>query len=276
MTELRNIVLLGCGKMGGALAENWTNTFSDLHLTIIDPNPVPLTLQQKPNATYAPRPEDAGEQLRESDCVFLAVKPQIFAEACSTIKDYVNKNSIIVSIAAGITIEKIETLFGKEQPVMRAMPNTPAQIGEGATGVCVNSLVTTRQRENAALLLQCCGPVYTLDDEQDMHALTALSGSGPAYIFYLTECMEAAGKELGLNDQLAKDLARQTIIGSAALLKAQDKISASKLRQDVTSPGGTTEAALEILMDGDWKNKFTQALQCAKKRSEELGRLRVP
>jgi pyrroline-5-carboxylate reductase len=150
------------------------------------------------------------------------------------------------------------------------MPNTPAMIAQGAIVACAASNVSEKQKSLADTLLSCAGLVRWIEDEMLMNAVTALSGSGPAYIFLLIEILQKSGESLGLSNDLARDLARQTVIGAAALAATQPDIAAAALRQNVTSPGGTTEAALKVLMSGALQDLFDKALQAAQKRGEEL------
>jgi pyrroline-5-carboxylate reductase len=185
------------------------------------------------------------------------------------VKSAVGPNTVVVSVAAGKTLGFLERHFGKAAMV-RAMPNTPAMVGRGVTGAFANSGVSDAQRERVHSLLRVSGPVEWVPAEADIDAVTALSGSGPAYVFYLVECMAEAGRKLGLQADLAMRLARETVAGAGELIH-QSPDDASRLRENVTSPGGTTAAALAVLMAEDGMQPlFDAALAAARKRAEEL------
>jgi pyrroline-5-carboxylate reductase len=185
------------------------------------------------------------------------------------LKVAVGPETVVVSVAAGKTLAFLESHLGKAAMV-RAMPNTPAMIGRGVTGAFANSRVGKQQRELVHTLLKVSGPVEWVPGETDIDSVTALSGSGPAYVFYLVECMAEAGRKLGLQADLAMRLARETVAGAGELLH-QSPDDASRLRQNVTSPGGTTAAALAVLMaENGMQPLFDEALEAARKRAQEL------
>ena len=174
---------------------------------------------------------------------------------------------------AGKGIEFFEDNLGRQSSVVRCMPNTPASIGEGVTVACPNYHVTDAQREQAESLIGAVGEMLWVEEESLLDPVTALSGSGPAYVFLLMEVMAEAGKKLGLDPKMADKLARKTVIGSAALAAQNKRQSPARLRQNVTSPGGTTAAALEVLMGDEGIQKiFDKALKAAKERAEELSK----
>jgi pyrroline-5-carboxylate reductase len=186
-----------------------------------------------------------------------------------SVKSTVGPETVVVSVAAGKTLSFLEKHLG-EAAMVRAMPNTPAMVGRGVTGAFANPRVSAEQRERVHSLLRVSGPVEWVPTEADIDAVTALSGSGPAYVFYLVECMAEAGRKLGLQADLAMRLARETVAGAGELLH-QSPDDASRLRQNVTSPGGTTAAALAVLMADDaMQPLFDKALAAARKRAEEL------
>lgn len=202
--------------------------------------------------------------------IIVAVKPQMMGEALASLKELKITDGVILSIAAGKNIAFFEDLFGKKQAIIRAMPNTPAAIGKGVTVCIANAPVNDDQRSISSALLKTVGIVEWVDDENLMDAVTALSGSGPAYVFYLAEVMAAAGESLGLSQELSKKLADQTVSGAGALLGASDE-TAARLRENVTSPGGTTAAALDVLMSDEGIAKvIRRAMQEARNRSKEL------
>jgi pyrroline-5-carboxylate reductase len=186
-----------------------------------------------------------------------------------TVKSVVGPQTVVVSVAAGKTLAFLEKHLG-EAAMVRAMPNTPAMIGRGVTGAFANARVSAEQRDGVNALLRVSGPVEWVPSESDIDSVTAVSGSGPAYVFYLVECMAEAGRKLGLQADLAMRLARETVAGAGELLH-QSPDDAARLRQNVTSPGGTTAAALSVLMAEDGMQPlFDQALAAARKRAEEL------
>lgn len=216
------------------------------------------------------RAVNAATEIPPADIFILAVKPQIMNEVCQTLKDKISKETLVLSIAAGQKIRNFERHFGPDQPVIRVMPNTPAAIGQGISVAVANGNVSSEQREIASTLLNSIGFVEWVENESLMDAVTALSGSGPAYVFHLIEAMAKAGVETGLSPNFAMKLARQTVIGSAALAAAEADTTAEQLRKNVTSPGGTTAAALDILMNGEMQDVFNRALAAATARSKEL------
>lgn len=263
-----SIALLGCGKMGQALLQGWIEAEQFRAVTIIDPHTPPDFFLKHETITHKTSIEDLDTDV---DVVFIAVKPQILSDLYPSLQNSTAlKNSLFLSIAAGKTIAGFETALGNNRPIIRAMPNTPAAIGKGVTVAIGNNNVTPDQKNAAHTLLLAGGMVEWIDDETLMNAVTALSGSGPAYIFYLIEVMTKAGETLGLKKDLAAKLARQTVIGASALADIESKTSAEQLRINVTSPGGTTEAALKILMDGRMQELFEEALFSAKKRGIDL------
>jgi pyrroline-5-carboxylate reductase len=213
-----------------------------------------------------PSPKDTGAVAT----LVVALKPQMFREAGAMLKSFVGSTTLVVSIMAGTTIAALEEVCGGS--VVRAMPNTPAAIGRGITVAVAAKNVSPSQRAVADALLRATGSVEWVDDENLMDAVTAVSGSGPAYIFLLAEELARAGVEAGLPPELATRLARETVAGSGELLRRSEASSAT-LRQNVTSPGGTTAAALEVLMGPDGMQPLlTRAIAAATKRSKELAK----
>ncbi len=241
------------------------NTIS--HAVIIDPNTPPTDISNHENVTYLSRYDD---KKIESDVLILAVKPQILKGATAQIAKNLSQKTVLLSIAAGQTLEALENIFGADQAIVRTMPNTPALVQKGASVSIANTATHNDQKSNVTALLQANGSCRWIEDETLMDAVTALSGSGPAYIFYLIEALAKTGEKLGLPTDMATALARETVIGSASLAEHEHKTSASTLRENVTSPGGTTQAALEILMDGKFQECLDKALGAAKQRSIDL------
>jgi pyrroline-5-carboxylate reductase len=262
------IVLAGAGKMGGAMLTGWLARGLDARqVAVLEPQPSgeigPLLTK---GVRLNPRPEDVGSVAT----LVIALKPQSFREAGSALKFFAGPATLVVSIMAGTTIASIAEVCGGS--VVRAMPNTPAAIGRGITVAVAANNVSASQRAVADALLRATGSVEWVDDESLMDAVTAVSGSGPAYVFLLAEELARAGVEAGLPSKLATKLARETVAGSGELLYRSDAPSAT-LRQNVTSPGGTTAAALEVLMGPDGlASLMIRAVAAATKRSKELAK----
>lgn len=262
------IILVGAGNMGGALLAGWLKSgVPGSSIIVVDPNPSDAMRKQISDAgarhmTGVPGGVVAG-------VLFLAVKPQVMEALLPPLKSTMGLNTVVVSVAAGKTVAFLERHLG-EGAMVRAMPNTPAMIGRGITGAYANGAVSDAQRDIVDSLLRVSGPVEWVVQEADIDAVTAVSGSGPAYVFYLVECMAEAGRKLGLQADLAMRLARETVAGAGELLH-QSPDEASRLRQNVTSPGGTTAAALAVLMaDKGMQPLFDEALAAARHRAEEL------
>ena len=262
------IVLAGAGKMGGAMLSGWLAQGLDARiLGVIEPHP---SDEISALVTKGVRLNPTPKQIGAVATLVVALKPQMFREAGPDLKRYAGSSTLLVSIMAGTTIASIEALCGGS--VVRAMPNTPAAIGRGITVAVAASNVSPSQRAVADALLRATGSVEWVDDENLMDAVTAVSGSGPAYIFLLAEELARAGVEAGLPQELATRLARETVAGSGELLHRSDLPSAT-LRHNVTSPGGTTAAALEVLMGPDgMQSLLTRAVAAATKRSKELAK----
>jgi pyrroline-5-carboxylate reductase len=259
------LLLVGCGKMGGAMLARWADLNLCEQIVVVEPNvaaslPAPITVLK--SAQEIPDNFTA-------DIVVFAVKPQSLQ---ALIKDYARfGGALFISIAAGVKISFFEEHLGKNCAIVRAMPNTPAAIGQGATAAIANKNVGAENKSAAEKLLSATGLLCWVDNENLMNAVTALSGSGPAYVFLLIEEMARAGAALGLPADAAAQLARQTVIGSAALAAQEKTTDAATLRQNVTSPGGTTEAALNVLMgDSGLRELMHRALAAAEKRGREL------
>ncbi|PDS60319.1 pyrroline-5-carboxylate reductase [Rhizobium anhuiense] len=262
------VLLIGAGNMGGAMLSAWLKSgVPGSAVIVVDPGPSPAMLAtiNEAGATHVTAlPADL-----KASVLFLAVKPQVMETVLPTVKSAIGPDTVVVSVAAGKTLGFLEKHLGKAAMV-RAMPNTPAMVGRGVTGAFANSGVSDQQRERVHSLLRVSGPVEWVPAEADIDAVTALSGSGPAYVFYLVECMAEAGRKLGLQADLAMRLARETVAGAGELLH-QSPDGASRLRENVTSPGGTTAAALAVLMAEDGMQPlFDAALAAARKRAEEL------
>lgn len=262
------IVLIGAGNMGGAMATGWVKSgMAGSQIIAADPNP-PEAMRSRLGAAGIGFAAAAPEGV-EASVIFVAVKPQVMETVLPAYRSLIGKETIVVSIAAGKTLGFLEKHLGRAAMV-RAMPNTPAMIGRGVTGAYANALVSETQRELVQALLEVSGPVEWVETEALIDAVTALSGSGPAYVFHLAECMAEAGRKLGLPADLAMRLARTTVSGAGELLH-QSSDEAAQLRKNVTSPGGTTAAALAVLMaDGGMQPLFDEALKAARDRAQEL------
>jgi pyrroline-5-carboxylate reductase len=262
------IVLAGAGKMGGAMLSGWlTQGLDAKRVGVIEPHPSDeISALATKGIRLNPSPKDVGAVAT----LVVALKPQTFREASAMLKSFTGPSTLVVSIMAGTTIKSISEVCGGS--VVRAMPNTPAAIGRGITVAVAASNVSAAQRAVADALLRATGSVEWVDDENLMDAVTAVSGSGPAYIFLLAEELARAGVEAGLPVELATKLARETVAGSGELLHRSELASAT-LRQNVTSPGGTTAAALEVLMGPDgMQSLLTRAVAAATQRSKELAK----
>jgi pyrroline-5-carboxylate reductase len=256
------ILLLGAGRMGGALIEGWAKAgaFALTDLIIRDPNADPAAF---PGARVNP----PLETLSAAKTVLLAVKPQIWREAVADVVPHLAPDAVIVSIAAGVRAADISRAFGG-RAVARVMPTTAVAIGLGTASIHAD---TPEARARAHALLAPVATVVDLDDEEQLHAATAVSGSAPAYLYAFIEALETAGAGQGLDPAASAKLARATIVGAAALLGRGGEEPA-ELRKQVTSPGGTTAAALSVLMgEGGFGDLLPKALEAAVKRSVELG-----
>jgi pyrroline-5-carboxylate reductase len=264
------LLLVGAGKMGGAMLEGWLGLGLDpARLAALDPHPPAETadLIARNNSTLNPELGTLGPQA----VVLLAVKPQMMADALPRLAPSFGPSTLAISIMAGKTLASIASFLPPGSAIVRAMPNTPAAIGRGITVAVANAAVSAPQRAVADALLRSAGAVEWVDDEALIDAVTAVSGSGPAYVFHLVEALAEAGIAAGLPEGLAQRLARETVSGSGELLH-RSSLAPAALRQNVTSPGGTTAAALEILMAGDdgLAALMTRAVAAAKRRAGEL------
>ncbi len=260
------LVLVGAGKMGGALLEGWLRQgLEPAHVFVRDPSPPPEVA-----ALIARHKIEAARLPKSASVIVVAVKPQLVDETLKALAPIIGKGTVVLSIAAGRTLASLAKPLPKGTAIVRAMPNTAAAIGHSMTVACANDAVSRAQALACGSLLEAVGELMWIEDENLMDAVTAVSGSGPAYVFLLAECLAEAGREAGLDAELANELARATVSGAGALLSQSD-LSATKLRENVTSPKGTTAAALEVLMGkGGFKELLTRAVAAAAKRSREL------
>ena len=262
----RGLVLLGCGKMGSAMLAGWLKGGLPAgSVWVTDPYPSDWLKAQ-------------GVHLNEGlpnapAIVLIAVKPQMMTEALPGIAALGGGNTLFVSVAAGTTIATYEAVLGAATPIVRAMPNTPAAIGKGITAISGNAQASEAHLVLAEALLSAVGQVVRLEGEHQMDAVTAVSGSGPAYVFHLIETLAAAGEAEGLPAPLAMQLAKATVAGAGALAEAAEE-GPDQLRINVTSPGGTTAAALNVLMDEarGFPALLKAAVHAAAERGRELGK----
>ena len=263
------ILLVGCGKMGGAMLQGWVDRGSARHFVIVDPGPAVASFAGRPKVTVHREAVALNLDLRPS-VVVLAVKPQMMDEAIRHYGRFATSGTVFLSIAAGKTLAYFARHLGPEAAIVRAMPNTPAAIGRGITVACPNARVSPTQIALCDRLLAAVGEVGWVDDEALIDAVTAVSGSGPAYVFLLIECLANAGVAAGLPEELATRLARATVAGAGELARLSSE-PASVLRQNVTSPAGTTLAALNVLMAPDGlETLIGKAVAAAAARSREL------
>ena len=266
----RKTALIGAGRMGGAMLTGWiSGGLKPGEAVIVDPYPGEAA-QAAIDAGALHSEALTRAQGKDLETVFLAIKPQMFDALAPGIAAALPAGTRIVSVIAGITLAKLEAVFGA-RPIIRCMPNTPAAIGQGITGFVVNSAASRADAKAAEALLLAGGKVIEVDDEGLIDVVTGISGSGPAYVFYMVEALCAAGTAAGMPNDLAMILARQTVVGGGALL-GESTDSASDLRVAVTSPNGTTQAGLEVLMADDGLGPLMEkTVKAAVDRSRELG-----
>lgn len=265
-----SIVLLGAGKMGFAMLEGWANLgLTGPHVAVIEPFPSPELTALCAQKDIRLNPDEAG--LAAPDALVVAIKPQTLDAAAARLAALAGPSTVIVSIMAGKSIADIAARAPNAGAIVRAMPNTPAAIGRGVAGAAASASISAEQRALADRLLSAVGGVEWIDDEGLIDAVTAVSGSGPAYVFLLAECLAEAGAAAGLPADLAARLARATVEGAGELMHRAAETSPAQLRINVTSPGGTTEAALGVLMANDGLKPLMQrAVAAAAARAKAL------
>lgn len=263
------LVLIGAGKMGGAMLDGWLKAgVSASQIVAIDPAP-PSEVKALLNANGIAHSPSVSS-LSNVEVVLVAVKPQIMDQVLQPLRGLSTSKPLILSVVAGKTIASLAKHFGENASIIRTIPNTPAAIGLGITAMASNAHVSASQNALAEQLLSSIGEVVRVPAEEQIDWVTAVSGSGPAYVFYLTECLAAAGEKIGLAPAIAMQLARATVSGSGELMR-QSGIEAETLRMNVTSPNGTTFAALQVLMaDDGMKPLMEKAIAAAARRSKEL------
>lgn len=266
------LVLAGCGKMGGAMLAGWlTRGLDPSQVVVQDPGPPPEVQTFLDRHRIAVTPA-LGALAHPPAVIVVAIKPQMMDAVFPALAKAAGPATLVLSIAAGKPLASFEAHLAPGAAVVRAMPNTPAAVGRGITVCCPNRHVTAAQKALCDELLGAVGEVGWTGDERLMDVVTAVSGSGPAYVFLMAEALEAAGIAQGLEPRLARQLARATVAGSGELMRQSD-LDAAELRRNVTSPGGTTAAALSVLMADDGMGPlFGRAIDAAVKRGRELGK----
>ncbi len=267
----QKLLLVGCGKMGSALLQGWLNAgLEAAQFYVQEPNPDAALADLGVHLNV-----DTGAlQEAAPSVIILAIKPQLAVDVLPSIALLAAPETLVISLMAGVSINTMSDLLGGEASFVRTMPNTPAAIGAGMTALYASSGTQEDQKAAAEALLAAVGQTVWLDTEKALDAVTAISGSGPAYLFHMVEALAAAGVNLGLQQDMAAQLAMQTIIGSAFML-GEDEADPRQLRVNVTSPGGTTEAALDVLMGdtGGLVDLMRRATQAAAARAGELAKI---
>ena len=272
---MKNVILLGYGKMGSSIAKGWRLKKLNFNFFVVEKvsNLRKVAIKDGFNAYEDLEQLTQIVKINSGDVIFLAVKPQQMKETIKPLFKLNFKNIVFISIAAGLSISWFQNQINKSAKIVRAMPNLPASIGVGVTGYCQTNNLSDNDIKNANDLLCAFGKVIYLSSEKLIDVVTAISGSGPAYIFYLVEVLSKIGKENGLLEQDSKTLALETLIGSAKLLELS-KMDPEILKKNVTSPGGTTEAGLEILesMETGLYPLLNLTIKNAKKRALDLNK----
>lgn len=269
LADIGTVGVVGPGKMAMALVRGWlADGFPSNKIVLVHPSPSDTTKEFADDVGLRLVPELTKGR---ADFIMLAVKPYMMVEIMQGLREQITPETVVFSVAAGTSVATMQEALGSDN-VVRTMPNTPSQVGKGVTGVVAGPGVSDDDCQAVDALLSTSGLVVWLDDEKDIDALTSLSGSGPAYVFHMVEAMAAAGEAQGLPAEAAMVLARQTVVGAAALMDA-DPTDVTTLRENVTSPNGVTFEALKILMDEEtgFTQLLTRAMAAAKKRSKELG-----
>ncbi len=264
------LILVGCGKMGAALLEGWLRRgAAPRDIAVVEPHAESAAPFAARGLVHAARLDElpAG---RPAAVMVLAVKPQQMDAAIGAGAAAAGPGTLILSIAAGRTMGAFEAVFGGDAAIVRAMPNTPAAVGRGMSVLCANAAASSRQKALAETLMAAVGEVAWVGDEALLDAVTAVSGGGPAYVFLLIECLARAGAEAGLPEDLSMRIARATVAGAGELVRLSD-LPAAKLRENVTSPAGTTQEALRVLMAPDGLQALMdRAIAAATRRAREL------
>lgn len=266
----QRIKIIGCGKMASAILDAWLKkSISPQDIYVDDPKPSEWLLEKKKHGLNINTKADVS-----FDYCFIGVKPQSLDEIKLKLKGLSKKNVTFVSMLAGIKINRLEDILGEDESIVRIMPNLPAEILKGVTAVKENKRVEPKQSKNLALLLEAFGETVKFVEERKFDAVTAISGSGPAYIFLIAELMTEVGINLGLSYDEAFKLVKHTIDGAGSLM-VNSSLKPQKLRENVTSPGGTTHEALAVMMNKDngLPKIFSAAIKAAAQRSKELSKV---
>ncbi len=265
------LLLVGCGKMGGALLAGWLEQGIDpAQVVVVEPALDPARIAIPAGVDVVANAEDIASDVSPA-VIVLAVKPQAMDDVVPAYAKYADAGAVYLSIAAGTTISYFAAKFGEQARIVRVMPNTPAAVGRGMSVLCANANVDAAQKSICGDLLSAVGQTTWLDNESLMDAVTAVSGSGPAYVFLMIECLAEAARKVGLPDAMANQLALETIAGAGELARQADD-DPTQLRINVTSPGGTTAAALDHLMaDNGLQPLMDRAVKAAEQRGKELG-----
>lgn len=269
--ENKKVAFIGAGSMAEALISGM------LKEELYSPGQIAVTNRSNLNRlkflqeTYGVMIScDKENIIRESEIVILAMKPKDVEEGTKSIAPFITGSHLVISVLAGVSTASLESCFSEKVPVIRAMPNTSAAVGMSATALSAGKFADERHVMKARSIFETVGIAKTVK-ESELHAITGLSGSGPAYIYYLIESMEHAAAEIGLEQDMAREFILQTILGAAEMLKTSEK-QPSLLRKEVTSPGGTTEAGLKVLEQFHYKKAMVACIKRAAERSEELGK----
>lgn len=260
------IAFIGGGNMAEALIAGLCNAGHTAQKIIVS-EPQQVRRDYLADSYHVITVENSSEAAREADLLVLAMKPQQMKDAVVGLNVYLKEDASIISIAAGINTQSMHEWLGADANIVRVMPNTPALVGAGMSALFSSS--DEQHKVRAEYLLNACGESLRVEKESDLHAVTALSGSGPAYFFLLAEVLQAAGEKLGLSSEMASKLAAQTALGAGKMLVESDR-GAEELRHQVTSPGGTTQAALDMMYEMGLPDAVRKAVNAASKRSEEL------
>lgn len=258
------ISFIGFGNMAQAIAKNLSHR-KEYQLSASDPS---LTKGYRADGIYTS--PDNLELVKDAELVILAVKPAKMEEVLTELKNHLAANCLVLSIAAGLSLDCLAKPLSAKQPIIRCMPNTPIAVGKGATLLIANSWVSKQQQEAVTTLFQHSGMVAWTEHEQDMDPFTAVAGSGPAYVFLFLEALIDSAKKLGFSEELAKKISLQTVAGALELVN-NSELDISELRKKVTSPAGTTAAAIDILQQKGFNELLFDAMKAACERARELG-----
>lgn len=254
--------------MGSAMIQGWLTQGLLKQAEILNPSDIDDSLSSHPDLFHVKLMESL--TFKETDIVILAVKPQIMDSVCESLAPLLPPDIPVLSVAAGKDTKYFQDRIPQCKTIIRAMPNMAVAISKGMTGLYASDNITPSDKEMIDILFNALGQTLWIDDENKMDAITAISGSGPGYLFYFTELMMKAGISIGFTQDEAKKLALQTIIGASALMEADDDADITQMRQNVTSKGGTTQAALDTLMQGEFEEILINAVKAAEKRGQEL------